>query len=72
MRRRASDARNATSGALSAGFSSGGGASPDFSNSAAVIRVAPDGATAFTVMPYLPSSSAQTNVMPMSPAFAAP
>ena len=33
---------------------------------------APDGATAFTVMPYRPSSSAHTNVMPMMPAFAAP
>ena len=33
-----SDARNATSGAFSAGFGSGGGASPDRSNSAAVIR----------------------------------
>ena len=38
-----SDARNATSGAFSAGFSSGGGSVPDFSNSAAVMRVAPDG-----------------------------
>ena len=72
MRRRRSDARNATIGALSAGFASGGGSVPVRSNSDAVMRVAPAGDIAFTVMPYLPSSIAQTNVMPMIAALAAP
>ncbi len=56
----------------SAGFDSGGGSVPVRSNRLAVIRVAPAGDMAFTVMPYLPSSIAQTNVMPMIAAFAAP
>src|SRR4029077_19109531 len=67
-----SDARYATNGAFSAGSSSGGGAVPARSYNPAVIRVAPAGATAFTVIPYRPSSSDHTNVIPMIPAFAAP
>ena len=60
-----------TIGALSAGLASGGG-SPVRSNRLAVMRVAPAGDIALTVMPYLPSSIAQTNVMPMIAALAAP
>ena len=41
-------------------------------NNAEVMRVAPAGDIAFTVMPYRPSSSDQMNVMPMIAAFAAP
>jgi hypothetical protein len=57
---------------LRAGFCSGGGSVPERSNSAAVMRVAPAGATALTVMPYFPSSIAQMNVKPIMAALAPP
>ncbi len=68
----ASEARNTTSGAFRAGSCSGGGADPDRSKRAAVMRVAPAGATALTVIPERPSSSAQMKVSPMRAALAAP